>query len=165
MSDYNERQNMIIRALNDTENLMQPVDDNTFTLLEKLIGEHHLVKDVAYLISAGLIDNRAIQGDMGGYYIEPHFLALTAAGFDYANIDTIGSQVKAVTIRIHQNTIEQLKSIIHAAGIPEGEKRTLLKLLREKGAEAVVSKCVDTMFSHAGAAALVLSELAKNIRI
>ncbi|BET97621.1 hypothetical protein TCT1_25420 [Xenorhabdus sp. TCT-1] len=49
-----------------------------------------------------------------------------------------------------------------AANLPESEKKTLLQLVKEKDAESVIGKCVDTLFANAGTVSQVLSELAKS---
>lgn len=163
MATLKERHEMIIRALNDPDRPMSAISGDKLQFLGDTIGWDQLASDTKYLIAAGLVDRDAIRfGIDGGYVFMGDCMALTAKGFDYANIDTVGSDVNAVTIKIHKNTIEQIESIINAINIPESEKKTLMQLVKEKGAESVVSKCVDILFSNAGAATHVLSELAKS---
>ncbi|WP_338885166.1 hypothetical protein [Xenorhabdus sp. TH1] len=128
------------------------------------MGWDQLAADTNYLMRIGLVEPKAVVFGIDGHYVfNTNCMALTAKGFDYANVDTIGSELNAVTIKIHKNTIEQIETIIMSANLPESEKKTLLQLVKEKGAESVVGKCVDTLFANAGAATQVLSELAKSV--
>lgn len=165
MTPLSERQDMIIRTMNDREYLMRPISTEKFELLVKEFGEEKLAREVNYLQSIGLIQQGAIRFgvvDDEPYSFNLNKMALTAAGVDYANMDTIGNKINTITIKIHQNTLEQIETIIKSANLPESEKKTLLKLVKEKGAETVVGKCVDTLFANAGAVTQVLSELAKS---
>ncbi|WP_237388021.1 hypothetical protein [Xenorhabdus sp. Sc-CR9] len=166
MTTLSERQDMIIRTMNDREHLMRPISTEKFQYLIDELGEEKLAEDINYLQSIGLVQLGAVgigTTDDEPYSFNLHKMALTAAGVDYANMDTIGNKINTVTIKIHKNTLEQIESIIMAANLPESEKKTLLQLVKEKGAEKVVGKCVDTLFANAGAATQVLSELAKSV--
>ncbi|MBD2815953.1 hypothetical protein ID850_14535 [Xenorhabdus sp. Flor] len=165
MTALAERQDMIIRAMNDREYLMSPISPENFQYLIDELGEEKLAKDINYLQSIGLVQLGAVgigTTDDEPYSFNLNKMALTAAGVDYANMDTIGNKINTVTIKIHQNTLEQFESIIMSANLPESEKKTLLQLVKEKGAESVVGKCVDTLFANAGTVSQVLSELAKS---
>ncbi|MDE9519794.1 hypothetical protein KKJ17_19310 [Xenorhabdus bovienii] len=166
MTTLSERQDMIIRTMNDREHLMRPISSEKFQYLIGELGEEKLAEDINYLQSIGLVQLGAVgigATDDEPYSFNLHKMALTAAGVDYANMDTIGNKINTVTIKIHKNTLEQIELIIMAANLPESEKKTLLQLVKEKGAEKVVGKCVDTLFANAGAATQVLSELAKSV--
>ncbi|MBC8946921.1 hypothetical protein [Xenorhabdus indica] len=165
MTELLERQDMIIRTMNDRDHLMRPISAEKFQYLINELGEEKLAEDINYLQSIGLVQLGAVgigTTDDELYSFNPHKMALTAAGVDYANMDTIGNKINTVTIKIHQNTLEQLEAIIKSANLPESEKKTLLQLVKEKGAESVVGKCVDTLFANAGTVSQVLSELAKS---
>ncbi|MBE8598091.1 hypothetical protein [Xenorhabdus sp. BG5] len=165
MAELSERQDMIIRTMNDREYLMTPISAEKFQFLIDELGEEKLAKDINYLQSIGLVQLGAVgigATDDEPYSFNLNKMALTAAGVDYANMDTIGNKVNVVTIKIHKNTLEQIEAIISSANLPESEKKTLLQLVKEKGAESVVGKCVDTLFANAGVATQVLSELAKS---
>ncbi|MDR5616892.1 hypothetical protein [Arsenophonus sp.] len=164
MTALKERHLMIIRALNNPDRPMQPITREQLNALADKLGLEQLAADTSYLIKIGLIEPNAASFSIDR---QPFFnigcMALTAKGFDYANTDTIGSELNAVTIKIHKNTLEQLETIINNVNLPQSEKKTLLKLIKEKGAESVVGKCVDTLFANAGAITQILSELAKSI--
>lgn len=163
MTTLKERYQMIIRALNNPDKPLQPISNEKFEFLKEMIGTDQLALDVNYLIEIGLIKKDAVVfGCEGHCFFSPHLMALTAKGYDYANIDTIGNDLNAVTIKIHKNTLEHIETIINKANLPESEKKTLLKLVKEKGAEAIVGKCVDTLFANASVVTQVLSELAKS---
>ncbi|CDH26737.1 hypothetical protein [Xenorhabdus bovienii] len=165
MTTPSERQDMIIRTMNDREYLMSPISTEKFQSLINELGEEKLAKDLSYLQSIGLVQLGAVEigtTDDEPYSFNLNKMALTAAGVDYANMDTIGNKINTVTIKIHQNTLEQIETIILSANLPESEKKTLLQLVKEKGAESVVGKCVDTLFANAGSVTQVLSELAKS---
>ncbi|HGF6560324.1 TPA: hypothetical protein ACF2YT_001220 [Providencia alcalifaciens] len=163
MATLLERHDMIIRMMNDRESLMQPISEEKFQELGETLGWDQLANDVRYLISVGLINHDAIRfGIDGGYGFNPDYMALTAAGIDYANMDTIGNQINTVTIKIHQNTIDNLEAMIRSANIPDEDKKSLLSLVKEKGSEAVVGKLVDTVFANAGIAAALFMEAAKS---
>ncbi len=154
---------MLIRELNIPDRPMQPISREKFEFLRKTLGENQLAIDLDYLISIGLVKKGAVVlGQNNNSLFYPHLMALTAKGYDYANIDTIGNDLNAVTIKIHKNTLEHIETIIKLANLPESEKKILLKLVKEKGAEAIVGKCVDTLFTNIGAVTQVLSELAKS---
>ncbi|WP_334467946.1 hypothetical protein [Arsenophonus sp. PmNCSU2021_1] len=163
MTPIKERHLMLIRELNNPDSPMQPISTEKFDFLEEKIGTNQLALDLNYLIEIGLVKKGAVvlgHNNYSLFYVE--HMALTAKGFDYANTDTIGSELNAVTIKIHKNTLEQIETIIRSANLAEPEKQTLLKLVKEKGAESVVGKCVDTLFANAGTVTQVLSELAKS---
>lgn len=163
MTAIKERYLMILRALNNPDRPMQPISAEKFDFLKETIGSDQLALDLNYLIKIGLVKKGAVDFSVSNFrFFSPHLMALTAKGFDYANTDTIGSELNAVTIKIHKNTLEQLETIINNVNLPQSEKKTLLKLLKEKGAESVVGKCVDTLFANAGAITQILSELAKS---
>ncbi|UFK93508.1 hypothetical protein [Providencia rettgeri] len=163
MATLLERHDMIIRMMNDRERLMQPISEEKFQELGETLGWDQLANDVRYLISVGLINYDAIRfGVDGGYGFNQAYMALTAAGVDYANMDTIGNQINTVTIKIHQNTIDNLEAMISSANIPDEDKKSLLSLVKEKGSEAVVGKLVDTVFANAGIAAALFMEAAKS---
>ncbi|WP_340611896.1 hypothetical protein [Xenorhabdus bharatensis] len=164
MATLKERHLMIIRALNNPDRPLQPISDEKLNLLGDMLGWDQMADDTRYLMNIGLINPDAVGFSFDGRYtFRTDFMALTAKGFDYANVDTIGSELNAVTIKIHKNTLEQIETIIMSANLPESEKKTLLQLLKEKGAESVVGKCVDTLFANAGTVSQVLSELAKSV--
>ncbi|EMC8779594.1 TPA: hypothetical protein U2M54_001103 [Providencia rettgeri] len=163
MATLLERHNMIIRMMNDREKLMQPISDEVFQELVDKLGMDQLANDVRYLVNIGLINYDAIRfGIDGGYGFNTGSMSLTAAGVDYANMDTIGNQINTVTIKIHQNTIDNLEAMIRSANIPDEDKKSLLSLVKEKGSEAVVGKLVDTVFANAGIAAALFMEAAKS---
>lgn len=163
MATLLERHEMIIRMMNDRERLMQPISDEKFQELVDKLGMDQLANDVGYLVNIGLINHNAIRfGIGGGYGFNTGSMSLTAAGVDYANMDTVGNQINTVTIKIHQNTIDNLETMIRSANIPEEDKKSLLSLVREKGSEAVVGKLVDTVFANAGIAAALFMEAAKS---
>ncbi|MDX8000429.1 hypothetical protein FE394_14790 [Xenorhabdus sp. Reich] len=162
MTMLKERHLMIIRAMNDQNRLMRPVSEEKLQFLGEAFGWDQLADDINYLIKIGLVNHDAIRyGIDGGYSFDSGSMTLTAAGIDYANMDTIGNEINVVTIKIHKNTLEQIETIINTANIPDAEKKALLQLMKEKGAEVVIGKCIDIVFSNAGLAATVLSELAK----
>ncbi|MDX7992598.1 hypothetical protein [Xenorhabdus littoralis] len=162
MTMLKERHLMIIRAMNDQNRLMRPVSEEKLQFLGEAFGWDQLADDINYLIKIGLVNHDAIRyGIDGGYSFDSGSMTLTAAGIDYANMDTIGNEINAVTIKIHKNTLEQIETIINTVNIPDAEKKALLQLMKEKGAEVVIGKCIDIVFSNAGLAATVLSELAK----
>lgn len=164
MNLMSERQKMILRALNNTDYLMSPISHDDLIRLCKELGEEVFARDLKYLEQIGLVQQGAVTFGANGHVVfNSSKIALTAKGVDYVNIDTIGSELDAVTIKIDKHTLEQIESIINAANLPETEKITLLKMVKEKGAEKVVSKCIDVLFSNAGSAAMVLSELAKRV--
>lgn len=164
MNLMSERQKMILRALNNTDYLMSPISHDDRIRLCKELGEEVFARDLKYLEQIGLVQQGAVAFNLNGYVIfNSSKIALTAKGVNYVNIDTIGSELDAVTIKIDKHTLEQIESIINAANLPETEKITLLKMVKEKGAEKVVSKCIDVLFSNAGSAAMALSELAKRV--
>lgn len=163
MTLIKERHQMIIRALNNPNKPLQPISSNEFDCLLEEIGEDQFVQDLLYLIDIGLVNKDAGHLNLSGNFCySSHHMALTAKGYDYANMDTIGNELNAITIKIHKNTLDQIETIIKSANLPESEKRTLLKLVKEKGAEAIVGKCVDTLFANASVVTQVLSELAKS---
>ncbi len=164
MTAIKERHLMIIRALNNPNRPMEPINREQLNTLADKLGWEQLAADTSYLMKIGLIEPKAVSFSIDRQpFFNIDYMALTAKGFDYANTDTIGSEVNAVTIKIHKNTLEQLETIINNTNLPQSEKKTLLKLLKEKGAESVVGKCVDTLFANAGVVTQILSELAKSI--
>ncbi|WP_158302372.1 hypothetical protein [Sodalis glossinidius] len=65
---------------------------------------------------------------------------------------TVGSEINAFEIKIHKQTLDQLENLINAANLGDREKHSLLQMVKEKGAEAVVGKCVDIVFANAAIA-------------
>ncbi|MEX0447458.1 hypothetical protein [Xenorhabdus sp. SGI246] len=162
MTMLKERQNMIIRAMNDQNHLMQPISKEKFQFLGEAFGWDQLADDINYLIKVGLINHKAIYfDDDGSYGFNPDAMALTAAGVEYVNMDTIDDEINFMTIKVHKNTLEKIETIINRANFPNAEKQEILQLVKEKGIEAVVSKCVDILFVNTSLATAVLSELTK----
>ncbi|WP_340616314.1 hypothetical protein [Xenorhabdus entomophaga] len=162
MAMLKERQLMIIRAMNDQNRLMQPISEEKLQFLGNTLGWDQLADDINYLIKIGLVNHDAILFDIdGGYDFNPEAMMLTSAGVDYVNTDIIGNEINTVTINIHKNTPEQIETIINAANLSDSEKKILLQLVKEKGTEFVVGKCVDTLFTHTDLAAAVLSKIVK----
>lgn len=153
---------MIISAMNNPEYLMTPISQEKLDKLIDELGELKLGLDLKYLSDIGLVSP-----DWGGFSVSNNVffnirgMSLTQKGVDYANDNTIGSQLSAVTIQIHKNTLEQLETIIQSADISDNDKKNLLQILKEKGSETLVGKCVDTLFSNAGLVAATLTETIK----
>lgn len=79
-----------------------------------------MAADTRYLIKIGLIEPKAVSFSIDGQHLfNIDCMVLTAKGFDYANNDTIGSELNAVTIKIHKNTLEQLETIINNVNLPQ----------------------------------------------
>ena len=88
-------------------------------------------------------------------------MGLTADGVDCANADTLGNKLNVVNIKIHESTINNLEAMIRAVNLPDEDKKTLLDMVREKGAEAVVSRMVDYAFANASIATKLFLEATK----
>ncbi|WP_047681000.1 MULTISPECIES: hypothetical protein [Xenorhabdus] len=158
MTMLKERQHMIIRAMNDQDHLMQPISKEKLQFLGEAFGWDQLADDINYLIKIGLVNHDAIHFDDGSYGFNPDAMALTAAGVEYVNMDTIDDEI---TIKIHKNTLEKIETIINRANLPNAEKKEILQLVKEKGVEVVIGKCVDILFVNTSLATAVLSELTK----
>lgn len=164
MHALSERQEMIINELNNREFLMKPITQDKFNSLLAEFGEEQLATELNYLQSIGLVQRDAVRigaTDDELYSFNINKMGLTAAGVDCANADTLGNKLNVVNIQIHQNTIDNLEAMIRAANITEEDKKSLLAIIKEKGAEAVVGRMVDYAFANAGIAAKLFYEAAK----
>ncbi|WP_109391288.1 hypothetical protein [Proteus cibi] len=164
MTSLSEIQRNILIALNNRNYPMKPISNSQLTELEIRIGKDTLACNINYLQDQGLIKDGAIQLSGTGkfVYILPK-MALTSKGFDYINEDSIGNELNSVTIKIHQDTINKIESMIHDASISDAEKTTLIRYIKEKGVESVIGKCIDILISNTGSFTKLLSDLAKSI--
>lgn len=164
MTSLSEIQRDILMALNNRDYPMKPISNSQLTELEIRIGEDELAYNINYLQNQGLIKDGAIEflgvGKFG--YILPK-MAHTSKGFNYINEDSIGNELNSVTIKIHQDTINKLESMIRDASISDAEKTTLMHYIKEKGVESVIGKCIDILISNTGSVTKLLSDLAKSI--
>ncbi|MDX7988110.1 hypothetical protein FE392_12325 [Xenorhabdus sp. 12] len=164
MTMLKQRQLMIIRALNDQNHQMQPISEEKFRFLGGTFGRDQLADDINYLIKIGLVNHDAMYFDIdGGYSFNLDAMVLTAAGADYVNMDEIGHETGAITIKIHKDRLEQFGTVINETNLSDTEKKKILQLINEQGIESIVGQCVDTVFSNAKLAAPVLSEVAKKV--
>lgn len=156
---------MLLRTLNNPDRLMAPIDEETFCHLRETFGDDVLARDLTYLTSIGLVQaDAAIIGADGMVHFNRGCMGLTAAGVDYANVGTVGSELHAIEIKVHKQTLDQLENLINAANLGDREKHSLLQMVKEKGAETVVGKCVDIVFANAGIATQVLHHLADYVK-
>ncbi|MCC8367399.1 hypothetical protein J8V57_14160 [Xenorhabdus sp. PB61.4] len=162
MTMLKERQHMIVRAMNDKNHVMKPISKEKLQFLGEAFGWDQLADDINYLVKVGLVNHFAIHfDDNGGYGFNPDSMALTAAGVDYANMDTIDDEMKSFTIKVHKNTLEQIETVIKTANIPDNEKKVILEFIREQGIETVLGKCLDTLLTKVDLATPLFSEVAK----
>ncbi|WP_426576859.1 hypothetical protein ACP179_21570 [Xenorhabdus stockiae] len=162
MTMLKERQHMIVRAMNDKNHVMKPISKEKLQFLGEAFGWDQLADDINYLVKVGLVNHFAIHfDDNGGYGFNPDSMALTAAGVDYANMDTIDDEMKSFTIKVHKNTLEQIETVIKTANIPDNEKKVILAFIREQGIETVLGKCLDTLLTKVDLATPLFSEVAK----
>ncbi|MCC8380764.1 MULTISPECIES: hypothetical protein [unclassified Xenorhabdus] len=161
MTMLKERQHMIVRAMNDKNHVMKPISKEKLQFLGEAFGWDQLADDINYLVKVGLVNHFAIHfDDNGGYGFNPDSMALTAAGVDYANMDTIDDEMKSFTIKVHKNTLEQIETVIKTANIPDNEKKVILEFIREQGIETVLGKCIDTLLTKVDLAMPLFSEVA-----
>ncbi|CDL80922.1 hypothetical protein [Xenorhabdus szentirmaii] len=162
MTMLKQRQLMIIRAMNDKNHPMQPISEEKFKFLGDTFGWDQLADDINYLIKIGLVNHDAMYFDIeGGYGFDPDAMSLTATGIDYANINTIDNETDSITIEIHKNILGQVETVINETNLSDAEKKNLLRLIKEHGIESIVGQCIDAVFSNAGLATPILSEVAK----
>lgn len=164
MHVLSERQEMIIQALNNREFLMKPITQDKFNELLDEFGEDQLARELDYLQKRGLVQDGAVRigvVDDEAYSFNIHKMGLTADGVDCANADTLGNKLNVVNIKIHESTINNLEAMIRAVNLPDEDKKTLLDMVKEKGAEAVVSRMVDYAFANASIATKLFLEATK----
>lgn len=104
-------------------------------------------QNLYYLAEHGLIRVNKTR-EIGPKYPTPALAGITARGLDFlADDGGLGAVLGVVTIKIHQDSITQLiERHIQEADMPEGEKVTLLKTVKELPGEALkqlTTKLVD----------------------
>ncbi|PHM38326.1 hypothetical protein [Xenorhabdus innexi] len=162
MTMLKERQHMIIRAMNDKNHLMKPISKEKLQFLGEAFGWDNLADDINYLVKVGLVNHYAIHfDDNGAYGFNPDSMALTAAGVDYANMDTMDDEMKSFTIKVHKNAFEQIETVIKMANITKAEKQIILEFIKNQGVEAALGKCIDTLLTKSDLIIALFSEAAK----
>ncbi|PIT52340.1 hypothetical protein BHC44_08920 [Snodgrassella alvi] len=142
---------------------MQPLPESELDILYDKYDEEELIAATQYLIAKGMIDPRAVQEYIDGTDIDADYLILTADGYDIATGDALGYEISAVTVKLHSNTLQHLDSIIKASNLKEDEKQKLLAQLKEKGAEHILTRCIDLTLSNAKTAGLMLMQYLQNM--
>ncbi|MBG6243539.1 MAG: hypothetical protein EKE20_17875 [Candidatus Symbiopectobacterium sp. Dall1.0] len=138
---------------------MAPISSKKFDELTEKYGKETLAHDLKFLCDRGLVHPSAVVfGTDGGKTFNIGRIALTADGVDFANADSIGNELRVTTIKIHDSTLKNIENIIKSAELSNKQKASLLSLVKDKGAEAVVGKCVEMVFANAGLATAALKE-------
>jgi predicted solute-binding protein len=140
---------------------MRPLPKDEFDNLINKYEEAELVDAAKYLIKKGMLNPNAVSQTFDETSLSHHFLELTADGYDIATGDALGYEISAVTVKLHSNTLQQLDSIIKESNLKAEEKRKLLTQLKEKGAEYVLTRCIELLVSNAKAVGLVLAQYLK----
>jgi hypothetical protein len=142
---------------------MRPLPEFELDILFDKYDEEELMAAIRYLIARGMIAPKALYETNDGTFIDEDYLMLTAEGYDIATGDALGYEISAVTVKLHSNTLQQLDSIIKESNLKDDEKRKLLTQLKEKGAEHVLTRCIDLLLSNAKTAGLVLTQYLQNM--
>ncbi|HHR6499808.1 TPA: hypothetical protein ACS8CD_000296 [Providencia alcalifaciens] len=159
-----ERQKMLIHDLNDRDYLMRPISSEKFQEIRlRYSDDNKLAGDLQFLMDRGLVHQDSVIISIDGFItFNTGIIGLTADGVDFTNQDSIGNEVKAVTVKIHDSTIKSIQQIIESSDLSKEEKAKITTIIKEKGAEAFVGKCVDTVFANAGLAAIAMKEAIKS---
>ena len=142
---------------------MQPLPESELDILYDKYDDEELLAAVRYLIAKGMIDPRAVYETNDGVHIDPDCLTLTADGYDIATGDKLGYEISAVTVKLHSNTLQHLDSIIKSSNLKEEDKEKLLAELKEKGAEHILTRCIDLTLSNAKTAGVMLMQYLQNM--
>lgn len=142
---------------------MRPLPESELDALCEKYDEEELFAAVQFLIAKGMIDPRAVYELNDGFHIDPDRLMLTADGYDIAAGDKLGYKISGVTVKLHGNTLQHLDSIIKSSNLKEEDKEKLLAELKEKGAEHILTRCIDLTLSNAKTAGVMLMQYLQNM--
>lgn len=138
------------------------IDLYSYKTLLNSYNEDVLLSNAIYLADNGLIHHKAITRTMSGSHISLGLFQITSEGMTYISEDSIGADLQIQTIKIHQDTIDNLETLIKFSGLPEKEKETLLTKLKEHGAKELLSKGIDHMMASSPAVIAMLATWAKS---
>lgn len=158
-----ERHDMILKTLNDSSIVCPPITQEKLDFLLENMSEDEFNNDLMYLQKISLIENCIIQGIDGRFSHDFSNLKLTADGFDYVNLETVGKDINSVTIKIHKNTLDNISNIIKSSNLKPEEKNKLLSIVKEKGAEKLVGYCFDTAISNAHIATEIFQRVCESL--
>lgn len=142
---------------------MRPLPESELDILYDKYDEEELIAATRYLIAKRMINPDALREATDGAFIVSDCLMLTADGYDIATGDALGYEISAVTVKLHSNTLQHLDSIIKASNLKEDEKQKLLAQLKEKGAEHILTRCIDLALSNTKTAGLMLMQYLQNM--
>ena len=142
---------------------MRPLPESELDTLYDKYDEEELFAAMQFLIARGMMDPRAVYETNDGFYIDPDRLMLTAEGYENAAGDKLGYKISGVTVKLHSNTLQHLDSIIKSSNLKEEDKEKLLAELKEKGAEHILTRCIDLTLSNAKTAGVMLMQYLQNM--
>ncbi|WP_136477014.1 hypothetical protein [Pseudomonas sp. DG56-2] len=118
-----------------------------------------------YLRELGLIDIAASDYVNGTKKI--HHATITAKGIDFLEDDGgVGAILGTLTVKLHEDTLRQLiEAKVQSASLPEEQKSSLLKALREAPGDAIkqlTTKLVEAGLDHGSKAGPLLQTWIQN---
>ncbi len=138
------------------------IDAEAYNTLIKKYTHDVLLTNTEYLVSLGLMHHNAIMRSLSGSRVSPAFFQITGEGMTFISENSIGSDLQVQTIKIHQDTIDNLETLIKFSGLPEKEKETLLTKLKEHGAKELLSKGIDYTMANGPAITAMLATWARS---
>ncbi len=121
-----------------TSDMQQAISDELGD--EKLYLAH-----VKHAINLFLV-KEVVNGSLDDYFVP---LEMTSDGVMYLqDKDSLASKVNTVTIAIRPDTLEDLRTLIKYAEIPNNQKDSLLTELGKHGAQEMVTKGVNYAFDN-----------------
>lgn len=144
----------------------QSLDYDVFkSFCDRYGGEQSTAQSLIYLRESGLIEtgiNGLVIGASGEPFISLGAIKITAKGLDRIS-ETKGlyTESQSVTIKIDQETMDGLESIINNLNLPMAEKETLLKKLKDHGAKELLSMAMKEAVTYGPLLGMALSSLAR----